>query len=388
MIWYVLSGIAFILAALPAMVFLHNLFLYRVPPPADRAWQPTISVLIPARNEEHSIGEAVESVLRSTGVQLQVIVMDDASTDRTVEMVRKLTTIDARVRLAIASPLPSGWNGKQHACWALAQQAEYEIFCFLDADVRIHPEALARMASFLRDSKAELVSGFPRQIAGTWMEQLLLPLIHFVLLGFLPVASMRRSTSPAYAAGCGQFFMVHGAAYFASGGHAAIRSTMHDGLLLPRSFREHGYRTDLADITPLATCRMYQNAGEVWRGLSKNATEGLAAPARIVPVTALLFAGQVMPILLLTLLLIKAAPFSTATFLPQGASLVWILPGAALFFSYLPRMVGVLRFKQSVWSALLHPIGISVLLVLQWTALLRKLAGKQAVWKQRECKVG
>ncbi len=93
--------------------------------------------------------------------------------------------------------------------------------------------------------------------------------------------------------------MVRSQDYFACGGHSAIKLTMHDGLRLPRLFREAGFRTDLADLTSLATCRMYTSAAQVWSGLAKNATEGLGAPSRIVPISLLLFLGQVVPFLLL-----------------------------------------------------------------------------------------
>lgn len=381
MILLAIPVLALVTAALPAILFVRNLFLYREPPPRGQNVAPKISVLIPARNEEESIVAAVNSVLGCRNVELEVVVMDDASTDRTAEIVSRLAANDRRVRLEKAPSLPAGWNGKQHACWNLAQQASQEIFCFLDADVKLEPEALARMAAFVQASDAALVSGFPRQITVTFLEWLLLPLIHFVLLGFLPIASMRRSTSPAYAAGCGQFLLVRREAYFASGGHAAIRSTMHDGLLLPRSFRQHGYKTDLADLTSLATCRMYRNAAQVWRGLSKNATEGLAAPSRIVPVSLLLFLGQVVPYLLLTLLWIS----SPGKYVRPA---VWAITGGAVILTLFPRVLAAFRFRQPARSTLLHPVGIAVLLLLQWTALASKLAGRQAVWKQRACKVG
>ena len=97
---------------------------------------------------------------------------------------------------------------------------------------------------------------------------------------------MRRSRHPAYGAGCGQLFLARREAYETAGGHAAIRATLHDGVKLPRAFRAAGLRTDLFDATDVASCRMYRNAGEVWRGLAKNATEGLAAPGKIVPATS------------------------------------------------------------------------------------------------------
>ncbi len=123
--------------------------------------------------------------------------MDDASTDGTDALVLALSQHDPRVRLVRAPALPPGWNGKQHACWALAHAARNPILCFVDADVRLGPECVARMAAFLHSGQSSLVSGFPRQLTGSPFEWLLLPLIHFVLLGFLPVAKMRKRPSPA-----------------------------------------------------------------------------------------------------------------------------------------------------------------------------------------------
>ena len=260
----------------PAVLFCVNWRRYLPPPQAGSVCLPPLSVLIPARDEEDGIAAAVESVLASTGVHFEVIVMDDGSIDRTADMVEAIAKKDARVRLERTQNLPIGWNGKQHACWSLAQAASHELLCFVDADVRLQPDCLARMAVLLIQGQRGLVSGFPRQVTETWFERLLLPLIHFVLLGFLPVERMRNTTDPAFAAGCGQFILVRREDYFACGGHAQIKTTMHDGLLLPKLFRQNGYRTDLADLTDLATCRMYRNARQVWQGLAKNATEGLA----------------------------------------------------------------------------------------------------------------
>ena len=371
-----LSILAMILAVVPALLFCANLRAYAPPP---RLWTPcpnlpTVSVLIPARNEELSIEAAVRSVLGSTGVRFEVVVMDDASTDRTAEIVRRLGEECQDVRLEQAPALPPGWNGKQHACWQLAQRARHDVLCFMDADVRLEPEALVRMSAFLQSSNAALVSGFPYQEARTLFEWLLLPLIHFVLLGFLPITRMRASADPAYAAGCGQFLLARRDAYFQSGGHEQIKTTMHDGLLLPRLLRRHGHRTDLADLTHLATCRMYRSAGEVWRGLAKNATEGLAAPARIVPVTLLLLGGQVLPFVLTAIIAARHGDASLAT---------KICTLLALMAAYLPRILGVLRFRQPIESALLHPLGVLSLLALEWYALGRKITGGRATWKQR-----
>jgi glycosyltransferase involved in cell wall biosynthesis len=387
----VLALLCFVCAVVPAALFRTNLKLYVAPPKATSAL-PSVSVLIPARNEEAAIGDAVRAVLDSTGVELEVIVMDDGSTDKTAEIVRSLAVQDARVRLEHAPALAKGWNGKQHACWNLAHKARNPVLCFVDADVRLGPECLARMTAFLASSESTLVTGFPRQITGTFLEWLLLPLIHFVLLGFLPIARMRAGTDPAFAAGCGQFMMANSEDYFACGGHSGIKLTMHDGLRLPRLFREAGFRTDLADLTDLATCRMYTNAAQVWSGLAKNATEGIADPKRIVPASLVLFLGQVLPSLLLVWTILASLPFLflmwhhsfifgvarpawTAVFL-----LAWF---GAIFAAYLPRIWAAKRFRQDWRGAALHPFGVLLLLCVQWFALFRKLRGGKISWRDR-----
>jgi glycosyltransferase involved in cell wall biosynthesis len=357
----------------PAVLFCVNWRRYVPPPQAGSLYLPAISVLIPARDEQDGIAAAVESVLASTGVAFEVIVMDDGSTDQTGDIVETIAKKDARVRLERTQTLPIGWNGKQHACWALAHAARHDLLCFVDADVRLSPECLARVATFLIRGQRGLVSGFPRQMTETWLERLLLPLIHFILLGFLPVERMRNTTDPSFAAGCGQFILVQREHYFACGGHSEVKTTMHDGLLLPRLFRQRGYRTDVTDLTDLATCRMYRNAWQVWQGLAKNATEGLAAPVRILPISLLLFMGQIVPFMLAAWL-----------WLVGGSSVaenVYVL--VAIAGAWLPRFLGAYRFRQSWRGALLHPLGIGILLAIQWYALTRKLAGRSVTWKDR-----
>ena len=114
---------------------------------------------------------------------------------------------------------------------------------------------------------------------------------------------------------------------------------------------------------------MYTSAGEVWRGLAKNATEGMASPARILPFSAMLLLGQVLP---LPLFLLAPSPFTAI----------------ALAASYAPRFIAAARFRQNLLGALLHPLGVMILLTLQWYALARKLGGRQATWKQRAYDLG
>jgi hypothetical protein len=375
----ILLIVSLLLALIPALLFLSNLREYLPPPEAGGGdsgapLAGAVSVLIPARNEERSIRQAIEAVLASRGVELEVVVLDDHSEDATAELVGAMAQADSRVRLVRAPPLPPGWCGKQHACAVLAREARHTWLVFIDADVRLQPDGLSRMLLFQEKSGADLISGIPRQETLTWMECLVIPLIHFVLLGFLPIARMRRSLDPAYGAGCGQLFMARRAAYEAAGGHGRIRESLHDGLKLPRAFRSAGFSTDLFDATEIATCRMYRSAREVWNGLAKNATEGLATPKMIVPGTILLMGGQVAPFVLLLF-----AGYLSASELSVAA--------IATTIAYLPRLVAAILFRQSIMGGLMHPFGVWLLISIQWFAFLQSALGKAPAWKGREYRV-
>ncbi len=384
----VLAWVAFGCAAVPTLLYLWNSFLFREPPllplaPTLRGeggdtsppgeGLPALSVLIPARNEELGIEECLRSVLASQHIELEVIVLDDASTDRTAEIVRTLAVEDSRLCLEPAPPLPDDWCGKQHACFALSKLARFDTFTFLDADVRLSPDALARMALFLRASGADLVSGFPRQETGTLLEKLLIPLINWLLLCFLPLWGMRHFRWSAFGAGCGQWFLTTRAVYEKVGGHAMVKTSLHDGITLPRAYRKAGFWTDVCDATNLATCRMYRSASAVWFGLTKNAREGMAATAQIWFWTVVLLCGQVLPpVFVVSALLVSNTPIEAfVVALCAHALAIW------------PRAAMTLRFRQAKIGVELHLVAILLLLAVQWYALIRAVLGKPVGWKGR-----
>jgi GT2 family glycosyltransferase len=388
-VWLSLTSL--LLALLPALLYLRNRNQFRPPPVFDGV--PTaVSVLIPARNEEPSIGLAVEAVLASEDVELEVIVLDDHSTDRTAVVVRSIAARDGRVRLESAPPLPPGWCGKQHACLILSKLARYPVLMFLDADVRVTPDAVARMAAFLRSSKTGLVSGFPRQETGTLLEKLVIPLINWLLMCYLPMYAMRKSRQVGLGTGCGQWFATTREAYDAVGGHEAVKTSLHDGIKLPRAYRQAGYMTDICDATDLAVCRMYRSAGQVWNGLAKNAREGLGAPVAIWVWTVLLFGGHILPFLLLPLGLDLSFQGAVArSYLTDPAAqsvrstglVVSGLSITACLLSLIPRFAAAARFRASRLGAIFHPLGVLLLLAIQWYAAVRSWLGRPVGWKGR-----
>src|ERR1700723_3146065 len=152
-----ISYVACLLSVGPCALFFVNLRLYRLTNKTklgDNCSSPfleqAVSVLIPARNEERTIGEAVAAVLANRDVDVEVIVMDDHSTDRTAKIVSEMSSRDSRLRLESAPILPEGWCGKQHACDSLAKLACHPYLVFIDADVRLAPDALNRMLAFVK----------------------------------------------------------------------------------------------------------------------------------------------------------------------------------------------------------------------------------------------
>ncbi len=350
------------LALLPAMMTLWNLSAFRPPPRVHEAGL-AVSIVVPARDEEENIGACLDALRASTGCELEIIVVDDFSRDGTPRLVAERGALDRRVRCVTPPPLPQGWSGKPHACLAGSRAARFGILLFVDADVRLAPTAAARLATGLRREKLALASAFPRELTGSFGEMLLVPLIHVLLLGYLPFAMMRRSVAEHFGAGCGQIMMADAAAYREMGGHGAVRRSWHDGVTLPRAFRAAGRMTGLFDATHLAACRMYEGFPGTWRGFSKNAREGLATPLGLPVWTVLLGGGFV------------AAPLLAAV---TGQCFLVGAVGLLL----LARLVLAFRFRQNALSVALTPLGVATMLVLQWQALLQR-PHKAANWRGR-----
>ncbi|WP_336947309.1 glycosyltransferase family 2 protein [Asaia sp. HN010] len=347
------------LAVFPLVLGLLNLRALSRAPRRAPSGDEGVSVLIPARNEAGQIKEALAAIIANGPIVREIIVLDDHSSDDTVARIREVR--NERIRIVSGEDLPSGWCGKSHACAQLARQARHGWLLFLDADVRLAPDAVARLMAGTEDQETiAFISGVPHQETRSFLEWLLLPFINVLLFGYLPLP-LDQGRSSGLAAACGQLVLVKAQAYHAAGGHEAIGWRLHDGLALARSLRQHGFRTRLIDATDLAHCRMYRNAGEVYAGLMKNAVEGLAGPVALPVWTTLLAGGHILPFLLRASPLMKVA---------RAASLAL-------------RLLVALRCRQGVLTVLFSPLGTLLLLWIQFHARLRHMTGRPVTWKGR-----
>jgi hypothetical protein len=343
------------------------------PAPAGHA-VPLISVCVPARNEEANIEACVRGLLDSDLAPelVEVLVYDDESTDATPRILERIASQDPRLIRVPTHKLPEGWNGKQHACWRMAQAARGRWLLFTDADVRFEPACLRTAVERAESAGLGLLSTFPRQLTGSLAEALVVPMIHFILFAYLPMARMRSSLDPSASAACGQFLLARRDAYHASRGHAAFKESMHDGVRMPREIRKAGFPTDLFDATELCSVRMYRGLRQTWRGFTKNAYEGLGSIGLLVFITVLHLVGHVLPWVALPVLLIRgdAAPAAPA------------FAGVAVTAGLACRALAAWRFRLPALGVALHPVAVLLMTAIQWRSLWLHKTGRRA-WRGR-----
>ncbi|MCA9982163.1 MAG: glycosyltransferase, partial [Anaerolineales bacterium] len=185
---------------------LMNLFLFpklRVPSPVPQL-EGKLSILIPARNEAVVIYETVRRLLNQTLGDFELIILDDQSEDDTAVLIRKAAQDDPRLRLISGQPLPEGWLGKNWACHQLAQSASGDWLLFADADVQWKPQALAALIANQQNNQADLLTVWPTQLTNSWAEKLVIPLMKFSIISYLPHLAVNHFPWPIFAAANGQ----------------------------------------------------------------------------------------------------------------------------------------------------------------------------------------
>ncbi|BBI33635.1 glycosyltransferase [Cohnella abietis] len=237
--------------------------------------RPLLSVLIPARNEEEQIGQCVSSVLADCSMLLEVLVLDDQSEDGTYEAASVSCSGDNRLRVIKGTEKPNGWMGKSFACHQLSKEANGEWWLFLDADARLSDGTLSNAMDMALQQQKGLITGFPRQVTGSWMEKLIVPLMNFTIACHLPVKLVRDSTDPKFVAAHGAFLLIHSDSYRQIGGHAAFKEHLVDDMQMAKAVKRAGLPVTLADITDYVSVRMYNDASEVWNGYKKNVFAGM-----------------------------------------------------------------------------------------------------------------
>ena len=345
---------------------------------------PRVSIVLPARNEAAHISACIQSIRASTWPDLELIVVDDHSTDGTGALARDAAAGDSRVKIVGAPELPVDWFGKQWACQSGAAHATGSLLLFTDADTRHAPDLVGRMVRMRERRRAELLSVAGHQAMGTVWERAVQPSVFtLILTRYGGAEAMERATDPRDVVANGQCFMLSRRVYDAIGGHEPLRGFVAEDVMMAQAIQARGDRVSLAlGINQLST-RMYDGLSSLMKGWGKNMYAGGrhamwwgAVGQRLYPLFLLSFPlGVLMPFVMLG--------WCVAVGLIGGvvgtALLLWsIATTAAVLTSFAAanRING-----DPVRQALLAPLGGAIVLAICLVAISR---GNNVRWKDRK----
>lgn len=338
--------------------------------------RPVVSVIVPARNEERSIGKAVGSLLEQEGgVLLEVIAVDDHSTDRTGELLEELARGDERLKvLHLEEDLPAGWLGKPRAMQRGYEHSRGEWLLFTDADIVHHPLSLAISVAYARRERLGLLTLIPRLDMESFWEKCVTPVITTVLSIFCRMAEVNDPEKP-YAFGCGAFILVSREAYEDVGTHEALRSEVLDDVRIAERVKGAGHGFRVLWAQDLISVRMYESLRQIVDGFTKNLFDG----AQRSWFRVFVLAGFVFTVWVLPALVLLGSPWLPAEI---------VLPGLA---SVVLGLVMHLRIGGLMGAAghdvLAYPAGGLMTLYIVLRSTWYGMVQKKVMWREREYKV-
>jgi len=362
-----LAYIAGVLLVVRLMIVLSNLFSRHWLRPLTPRSASFVSILIPARNEEENLPDLLGDLLDLDYQNVEILVYDDNSGDRTAEIVREFSIRDPRIRLLEGVELPEGWMGKNHACHRLSQAARGDYLLFLDADVRVNPGLIRRSLAHMHRHKLSLLSIFPRQQMKTFGEWITVPLMNSILTSMLPMIMVRKSFRSSLAAANGQFMLFSAQEYRQHHFHELLKTKSVEDIQISRLMKGMGYNVDVLLSSGEVECRMYGDFRGALSGFSRYLLE--------------FFGGSIAGLLLFIL-------FTTfgIGFVVIGVS--WEAAAVYAALTVLLRSLISIISRQSVLLNILFlPFQQVALLIMSFEAIRKKII-RRNTWKGRKIVTG
>jgi glycosyltransferase involved in cell wall biosynthesis len=333
--------------------------------PAPAAECPPVSIIVPARNEAATIKAGLSSLLALDYPALEIIAVNDRSTDETGEILEKMAQGNSRLKIFHLQELPPGWLGKNHALWYGAARSTGELLLFTDADVVMAPASLKRAVHFLeKENLDHLAVFFDTEVSGGLLNMLIIDFAAAFLAVMKPWKA--RQAASGYHIGIGAFNLVKGETYRRCGTHRAIAMQPVDDVGLGRLIKENGGRQDCLFGQKAISVKWYNSVPEMVRGLEKNIFPFCNySPAKIAALTAAILILRIWPL---------AALFATeGLVLALNGALVTIQVGLALavaFNSSIPA-------RHVIWLPVSPFIGLYIL----WNSTIRTLWRGGIIWR-------
>ena len=314
-------------------------------PKNDEIVSGSVTVIVPMRNEGDNVHECVSALAAQRGVDnLKVILVNDASTDKTLEFMHAATAGDNRFSIIDSPALRQGWLGKVSALQHGYDAADSEYIITLDADVRLAPSALVRAVNQLKDLHLDFISPYPRQVALTFGEKLIQPLLHWSWMSTVVLRLAEKFPRRSTAVANGQFFVVRKSSLDAAVGFTSVKNQILDDIELARSLIAAGCKGVVTEGSEIASTRMYASFDEIRQGYGKSLWNAFGNPIGALIATLFIFATGILPVLLF---------FS-------GYSFGLIL----YFYIVLTRAMSAIRSRGNQLYAFLHPLSSALLIYL------------------------
>ncbi|MFZ9976518.1 MAG: glycosyltransferase [Candidatus Kapaibacteriota bacterium] len=333
---------------------------------------PFVSVLIPARNEEDIIEDCIRSLCNQSYSNYEIIVLNDHSTDRTGEILERLSAEFSQLKVIQGGILPSHWIGKPHACHQLAMQSKGEYILFTDADTIHDSHSIASMIHFTIKNDIDMLSAVPKQQLHLFWEHVAVPFIHTLYLTYLPHDLIMKNPNPQFAAANGQALLFKRESYQAIGGHTAVANSIAEDIDLAIRMKTFGKKLCHASAGEIIACRMYRTSQDVFTGFSKNAFATMHFD-----IYKLLF-------FVTHLFITYAFPFITLLFgIILHNPLISIFSGLSILLGMSLRSIIALYFGYPLWHAFLHALTASSFIVFAINSALWCLRKDGTEWKGR-----
>ena len=334
---------------------------------------PMISIIVPARNEEGVIAQSVHQLLGQQYPDFEVIVIDDQSEDATSEIAFRAGQGNYRLQVITGQELPPGWTGKNWACYQASKAARGDWLVFTDADVQWKPHALQALAACMQYNQADLLSVWPTQKTISWAERLVVPMMMFAVMAYLPELAVRYLPWKVFSAANGQCLAFKREVYEAIGGHQAVRSSVLDDMNLAWKTKGAGKRLVQALGNQLLTTRMYTNWETVRSGFAKNILAG--------------HGGRISFLLLSTFVhwILFVIPWVWLLF---GWMIPWLkgswplIPAVLIGLALGARLISAAASRDNLIDVLLLPLSVLLLTLIAFQAISWHMQ-KSATWKGR-----
>ncbi|CAN2189972.1 HpnB, hopene-associated glycosyltransferase HpnB [Candidatus Nanopelagicaceae bacterium] len=305
----------------------------------------TITILAPMRNEEGNVIEFVEAIKAQKNARnVKTIIINDGSTDFTSTLLAQEVDGSSSISVIETSAPRQGWLGKVSALQDGFEKADSEFIITLDADVRLEPYAIAAAITQIHTLKLDFISPYPRQIAGTFAEKLIQPLLHWSWMSTIVLRLAEKFPHKSTAVANGQFFIVRKSALDTIGGFESVSHKVLDDVELARSLIGAGFRGVVTDGSALATTRMYNGFDEIRQGYGKSLSTAFGGPIGSVIAIAFIALTGIAPALLAL----------------NGYIVGWI----AYFMMVFTRQLSAMKSRGSLLTSFLHPLSSALLIYL------------------------